>query len=182
MLQPEDIAFLAEKIAEDFLDNSVEITTRLLAQNKLEDFLRQIGRSDLITEATDSREPIVKSKKIAVYGERPNGCSERDLKEAAKMVGLEDTSCLELHLEYKDAKKADFERYRNNSDYCAIFIGAIPHSGRSMGDYNSVLSMLQHEEGFPKVIELRDSTGKLKLSTSTLQVGIAKLWSQGVTL
>jgi hypothetical protein len=182
MLQPEDIAFLSEKIAEDFLDNSVEITTRLLAQNELENFLRLIGRNDLITEAIDSREPIIKSKKIAIFGERPNGCSESNLKEAARMVGLEDTSCLEFHLDYKDAKKADFERYRNNSDYCAIFIGAIPHSCKSKGDYGSVLSMLQHEQGFPAVIELRDSTGKLKLSTSTLQVGIANLWSQEVSL
>ena len=114
MLQPEDIDFLAEKIAEDFLDNSVAITTQLLARNELENFLDLIGRKDLIAKAIESREPIVKSKKIAVFGERPNGCSESDLKEAARLVGLEDTSCLEFHLEYKDAKKMDFEKYKNN--------------------------------------------------------------------
>lgn len=61
-------------------------------------------------------------------------------------------------------------------------IGAIPHSGKSKGDYSSVLAMLQHEQGFSKVIELRDSIEKLKLSTSSLQAGIASLWSQGVSL
>lgn len=182
MLQPEDVDLLANEIAEDFVYNSIEITTRLLAQNELENFLRLIGRQDLINKAIDSREAVIKLKKIAIFGERPNGCSENDLKEAARMVGIEDTSCLEFHLEYKDAKKTDFEKFRNNSDYCAIMIGAIPHSGKSKGDYSSVLAMLQHEEGFPKVVELRDSIGKLKLSTSSLQAGIASLWSQGVSL
>lgn len=40
MPQPEDVDFLANEIVEDFVCNSIEITTRLLAQNGLENFLK----------------------------------------------------------------------------------------------------------------------------------------------
>ena len=96
------------------------------------------------------------------------------------MVGLRDADCLEFHYDYYDAKRADFEKFRDNPKYCAIMIGAIPHKCESTGDYSSVLAMLNHEEGFPTIIELRDSTGKLKLSTSSLQNGLRFLWGKGI--
>ena len=177
MLQAEDINYLSNEIAEDFLDNSVDIVSRLLAKNELEEFLELIGRKDLIMKAIDNREPAVMVKKLAIIGDRPNGCSENDLREAAKMVGLDNTYRLEFY-GFDEAKKMVMkDKFRNNPDYIAIMIGAIPHKGRSTGEYSSMLAMLQHEEGYPRIIELRNSIGELQLSTSSLQNGLRSLWA-----
>lgn len=180
MLQGEDIDYLSNEIAEDFLYNSTDIVSQLLAKNELEGFLELIGRKDLIYKAIENREPVIKTKKIAVIGDRPNGCSENDLRRAAEMVGLKNTSCLEFY-GFEEAKRMVMKnKFKNNTDYCAIMIGAIPHKGRSTGEYSSMLTMLQHEEGYPKIVELRSSIGKLKLSTSSLQNGLRSLWAEGI--
>lgn len=177
MLQAEDIDYLSNEVAEDFLYNSMDIVSRLLAKNELEAFLELIGRKDLIAKAIENREPGVRFKKIAIIGDRPNGCSENDLREAAKMVGLDNTYCLEFY-GFDEAKKMVMkDKFKNNPDYIAIMIGAIPHKCRSTGEYSSMLAMLQHEEGYPRIIELRNSIGELKLSTSSLQNGLRSLWA-----
>ena len=182
MLQAEDIDYLSNEVAEDFLYNSMDIVSRLLAKNELEAFLELIGRSDLIAKAIENREPVVMVKKIAIIGDRPNGCSENDLREAAKMVGLDNTYSLEFY-GFDEAKKMVMkDKFRNNPDYIAILIGAIPHKGRSTGEYSSMLAMLQHEEGYPKIVELRNSVGELKLSTSSLQNGLRSLWADMIKI
>lgn len=101
---------------------------------------------------------------------------EKERRETAESVGVSGDR-LELYLDYFDAKKINFEKYRNNPEYCATLLGPLPHSGKSKGDYSSIAAMLEHEPGFPRTILL--GRNGLKLTSNSLQVGLAQLASEG---
>ena len=113
--------------------------------------------------------PKIRTKKIVVIGQKA-GHSHDSIIKGAESVGLA-SDCLELHLEYSDGKKIDFEKYRHNHNYAAIIVGPMPHMGKSVGNYNSVADMLKHEPGFPPVVNLR------KFSINSLRSAFAYLFS-----
>ena len=173
-IQPEDLTALADRVAEAFLDDRESIISTLYAKGKLNDFLELVDMKKIANDITSAQK--VKSKKILVVGESSGG-TERDYKNAAMELGI-DPNDIELHLDFHDGKKMDFEKYKNNSNYCAIMVGPMPHNGKSQGDYSSVIAMLEHEEGYPKLVKLGRNV--LKLTVGSFQCGLAFLASEGI--
>jgi len=174
VVQVEDLTILADKVAEAFLDERESIISTLFAKGKLDEFLDLVGMKKIANEIAST--PKIKSKKIIVVGQSAGG-SERDYRMAAINMGV-DPNDLELYLNYYDGKKIDFEKYKNNPSYCAIMVGPMPHSGKSKGDYPSAVAMMEHEEGYPKIIKL--GRNGLKLTTQSFMYGLAQLASDGV--
>lgn len=174
MLDAADIGELSERVAELFIESSEAILSKLYANSKLSEFLELIDAKKIASEISSRPKDLI--QKIVVIGQTSGG-SEKVFRQTAESVGV-DGERLELHLNYRDAKKIDFEKYRNNPKYCAILLGPIPHSGKSKGDYSSIATMLEHEPGFPRTIPL--GKNGLKLSASSLQFGLAQLASEGI--
>lgn len=174
MLQAEHLQELSDKVAEDFLENSVEIISMIFAKGKIDEFLELTGQKHFKDEILSK--PKIVAKKILVIGQT-SGNSEKDFKTMAQNMGV-DPNSLELYLDYHDAKKINFEKFRNKPEYCAIMIGPMPHSGKSKGDYSSVVRMLEEEPGFPRIIKLGENG--LKLNITSFQKGICQLAMEGL--
>ena len=123
------------------------------------------------SENSEFLPPKLRTKKIVIIGQKAGHKTDSFIR-GAELIGLSGES-LELHLDYYDGKKLDFEKYRDNPDYAAILLGPMPHKGKGIGKYNSVADMLQHEPGFPQVIWLD------KLSVHAMQNAIRKLLANG---
>lgn len=169
-----DISELSERIAELFVDSSEAIVSKLYANSKLSEFLELIDAEKIANEITSRSKAII--QKILVIGQTSGG-SEKAFRKTAENVGVSGDR-LELYLDYFDAKKINFEKFRNNPEYCAILLGPLPHSGKSKGNYSSIAAMLEHEPGFPRTILL--GRNGLKLTANSLQIGLAQLAAEGV--
>lgn len=174
MVQVEHLTRLADKVAEEFLEDSEAIIANLYAKGKLDEFLDLVGMKKLAAEIASTS--TIRTKKIVVVGQSAGG-SERDYRLAATNMGVEPND-VEFYLDYYDGKKINFEKYKNNPDYCAIMVGPMPHNGKSKGEYPSVVAMMEHEEGYPKIVKL--GRNGLKLTTQSFMYGLAQLASEGI--
>lgn len=174
MVQVEDLTRLADRVADEFLENSEAIIADLYARGKLDEFLDIVKMQKIADEVASS--PSLKTKKIVVVGQS-SGASERDYRLAAENMGV-DPDSIEFYLNYDDGKKMRFEKYKDNKDYCAIMVGPIPHSGKSKGDYPSAVAMMEHEVGYPRIVKL--GKNGLKLTTQSFMFGLAQLAAEGI--
>lgn len=54
--------------------------------------------------------------------------------------------------DYCDAKNYQIQKMRNNNNYAAVIVAAIPHKTVSTGDFSSLVSALRNTPGYPSVI------------------------------
>ncbi len=88
-----------------------------------------------------------------------------------------DPDCFEF-LETGDMQRYDCERWKNNKNIAAIMVGAIPHSIRGLGDYNSLIDKLNSEkEWYPPFVELQNELGELKCTKSSFAKGLDRLFN-----
>ena len=173
MINPAYLPELSERVAEGFLEDYNSIIENIYARGLLDDFLEMTGLKYL--KNIESETPKIKTnKKIVVIGQKCGG-SKNDYIRAIHSVGLSENS-VELHLDYKDGKTINVDKYKNNPNYGAILFGPVPHSGKSKGEFNSVIDRVRREPGFPTVICLGGQG--LKLTTSSLKAGLAEVLSE----
>ena len=174
MIAPDYLPELSEKIAEEFVYNPDSIVANLYAQGKLEEFLEITGLKYLKNAIIET--PKIVAKKFVVIGEKC-GKHANDYKNLISSMGLPLESA-ELYLEYDDSKKHNFEKYRNNPSYGAIFFGAIPHKNKDNDGYKNIITKMKREPGYPKIYLLGDGN-HLKLTIHSLQYAIAQALSEG---
>lgn len=78
---------------------------------------------------------------------------------------------VELHLGYQEAKSFSFRSIRYNPNYRLILFGPVPHSAEGKQDKSSIISQIENDDGYPKVIRLIDSHS-LKITKTTLKRAI----------
>ncbi len=160
-----DVAELFEiegSIRDYFNDHIEEIISKLNRIGKLEVFLDLIGCRELLGQSKEYCQP--KNGKIIVIGaSKP---SQENLEIAAGKLGISKTR-FEFFLEYDASVRFAFRKAKWSTQYSAIMVGPMPHSGTSKGDYDSVISALEHDEGYPPVIRMGTTPGQLKITTSS---------------
>ena len=57
--------------------------------------------------------------------------------------------------------------------YSAVLVGPMPHSGTTKGDFSSIKSAIENEEGFPPIVRL--GTNGLKISKSDFRIKLQEL-------
>lgn len=72
---------------------------------------------------------------------------------------------------YHELKNYDIKNYENSTKYDCIFIAQSPHSGRGIGESNSIVHELK-KGNYPPCIELRTKSNKLFLTLSAFRNGI----------
>ncbi len=80
----------------------------------------------------------------------------------------------DLHLDYSKNKRFSLDAIRWNSTYSGILIGPIAHKIVDLGSFTSPLQKLR-EEGYPPVSEIRQKSGNLKLTKTSLRSAIESL-------
>lgn len=153
-------------------DNFEGILSKLNRTEQLDSFLNLIGMSELAGNAVDD---AVRYGKILVVGQTD---VEKDkLLAVAKTYGIEKDR-FEFVLNYKDPKTYNFRKTQWSSNYSCILAGPMPHSGSAKGDYSSILSALESEKGYPRVIRM--GTNELKITKSSFRTTIEYILSQKV--
>ena len=166
----DELQDLEESIKAELQDNLLHILSTLNRTGQLEEALRLWGLEHLIN--TDTGYHAYKSGKILVFGETK--LKANVLQAIAEKLGV-DKSRLELYLDYNDAKRYHFEHIKWSPKYSAILFGPCPHSGVSKSEYGSIISSLEHEQGYPPVIRM--GLEELKITKNGFERTLSKLIS-----
>lgn len=160
-----DIAELIEleEIIRNVLDEQLEeILTKLNRKDQLELFLSLIGMSELLG-SNEAAEKFLDGT-IIVIGQ--SDVDKEKLSAVAKNLGFE-KSRFEFYLDYNDAKTFDFKKIQWSDKYSCILVGQMPHSGYVKGDYSSIITALERQDGYPPVV--RVGVKGLKITKSSFK-------------
>lgn len=94
----------------------------------------------------------------------------------AKSVGIE-KSRLVFETDYSKFKRLNISKYQYNDDYDLILVGAVPHSTTDKGYYSSIITRMETEDGFPRVIRM--GTNQLKVTLSNFKQAINEYIESG---
>lgn len=140
-------------------ENFVSILTTLNRSERLDDFFEMIGMPNPF-----NRERVWKPSKhgkVVVLGQ--SSISKTDMLVSAGKMGF-DKSRFEFHLNYDEMKNMRIDNYKYKDCYCAILAGPMPHSGTGKGDFSSIITALENEEGYPHVIRMGENGLKITKS------------------
>lgn len=68
---------------------------------------------------------------------------------------------------YKEAVCFNYIKLKNSKKYSDIIVGPLPHKGNDIGEYSSIITMLERDQSFPNVIRATTSN-ELKLTKNSL--------------
>ncbi len=140
---------IEDSLKKVFDDELLQIISMLNRKNQLEEFLKMIGHQDLIPGKQIFQ--ATKQGTIIVVG--ASDVKQNHLEGVVKEVGL-DKNRFEFYLEYEDGIDRKVKSWQYNFNISAILVGPMPHSGEAKGDYGSVISALEQEDGYPPVFRL----------------------------
>lgn len=148
------------------------VTAKIMLANRTEilgELLRGWGLQDLIeTESVYDTDP--KGKIVVIAGSE---VKEKELLGVVKSLGF-DKSRFEFCLEYEKTKMYNYKKLRYNPNYRVVMFGAVPHSSKGKNDSGSVISEMQTNEGYPRVVALSDGNCA-KLTKSNFKEALQKL-------
>lgn len=159
MLNVEELFELEENIKKELDDHLIAALSRMNRSGQLEEFLRLLGMEHLLQK--ESGYEVYKTGKIIVIGQ--SDVKSDILLSIAKQLGL-DKNRFELYLDYEDAKSFNFRKVQWKPTYSLLMVGPMPHSGSGKGDYGSIISALESEDGYPPVVRL--GSNGLKITKS----------------
>lgn len=133
----------------------------------LERYLSSIGMANLYPRKNYTLYDTNPNGKILIIGD--SRISEREIYGIMKEFGISKER-VEL-LSYDEAKRYSFRTIQYNANYRLILFGPIPHSGKGKQDKASIISQVENNDGYPKVVRLYDSHG-LKITKSSLKNAI----------
>lgn len=173
LLGIEELSELEELLRAEINSNLIEIITRLNRTDRLEELLELLGLDYLLK--SDNGYRVFKSGKIIIIGY--TDVKAEVLMSVAKALGIAKDR-FEFYLEYEDAKKFNFRNIQWQPSYSAVLVGPMPHSGASKGDYSSVISAIESEEGYPPVIRM--GSNALKITKSDFKCKLQEMISAGI--
>lgn len=170
------------KINEDqFFDIAAEAASLLFKnlkaayrEDRLDDLLRKYGMEGLIPRNQFGYDTNWDGKLLIIGDSR---ISSDIIYGITKNIGLNPEQ-VEVFLEYDLIEKYNFKNLQYNPTYRLVLCGPMPHSNTSTGDYSNPISMMEQEEGFPRVIRL-GGTQDLKITKSNLKITIKEQIANG---
>lgn len=110
--------------------------------------------------------------KILILGVRNGGLKSKDISGIFKKARLKDRYEI---VEYDDLTNFDISTLENSTQYTDVFIGAVPHKMRGIGDTNNPVQTLidGSETIYPKIHKLMTGS-ELKITKKNLTDAIAQ--------
>ncbi|EJR75571.1 hypothetical protein IK7_05325 [Bacillus cereus VD156] len=144
--------------------------------NRLKSYLHSIGMGDLFPEEKDDhRFESYRDGKILIIG--GNEVKPQDILGALKSLGIPKEQ-VELCLGYDKAKKYQYSKLQYNPKYRIVLFGPIPHSVAGKGEYSSIITYLESEEGFPRIVRLT-ANKELKMTKSSIKFAVNEFLHTG---
>lgn len=141
----------------------------------LDDFLHTIGYSSR-KEYPDTFESFPDGK-VVIIGESQISREVVDMIATKAGIGK---SRLECCLQYEHIKSFNFSKLQYQPEkYSLILMGPMPHKVSDLGNYSSMRSKLNRENGYPPVLYLDDGNHKPKITKRILQDAFAKAIQKG---
>ncbi len=161
------------KITKDrLLDIIVEASHRLHLDLRrahetggLQEYLYGIGMGDLYPKDEISLHETNPDGVILVFGD--SSIKDREIIGIMKDLGI-NKDRIELHLGYDEIKRFQFKNIQYKPKYRLILFGPVPHSGEGKQEKSSIISQLESDDGYPKIIRLTDGHG-LKITKNNLR-------------
>lgn len=168
-----ELADLESKIKDLLDDRLLPALTKLNRVGRLDELLNLLDMPELMQSNQIYQAP--KNGKILVIGQCD--IKQNVLTAVAQSIGL-DKSRFEFELEYNSAKTYNFKKLQYNPLYSVILVGPMPHSGIIKGDSGSIISSLEKEEGYPRIVRLGKKS--LKISKTEFKQTLLKLMNDGL--
>lgn len=131
----------------------------------LEEYLSEIGMADLYPVEGTPLYDTYPNGKILIVGD--SRVKEQEICGIMKELGI-DKDRLELMLDYNKAKSYPFRNLQYNPAYRLILFGPVPHSGEGKQDKSSIITQIENDDGYPKVIRINDAHG-MKITKSSVR-------------
>lgn len=163
MLDTEELLELEDNLKTEFSNNLTFILTSLNRNEKLYEFLDLINLTNLIQSDSYLHH---KNGKIVILGD--SQIKQKDIYGIIREYNISKNR-IEFNLDYYDAKNYDFRKLQYEPKYSLILVGPMPHSVNHRGDYNSIISKLENESGYPPVIRIEDKSSNLKFSKTSFK-------------
>ena len=109
-----------------------------------------------------------KQKKVLIIG--GTKVKDKDIKGIAKTYGIS-SDRLDLHLDFMEIKGFDISELQYSNKYDCILIGPIPHKTPNIGNYDSMISMLENERNYPPFQKITTKRGDLKITKESIKKG-----------
>jgi hypothetical protein len=139
---------------------------RAYKSGNLEGYLSSIGMRDLYPSKDET---IIYDTnpdgKIIIFGD--SRIKDHEIYGCLKELGISKDR-IELQTSYEKIKKYPFRNIQYNPNYRLILFGAIPHSGEGKQDKSSIITQVEDDDGYPKVIRLTDGH-RLKITKTNLK-------------
>lgn len=162
-----------EELTELQIEASNRLSRRIRNANRfgeLKEYLTMIDMADLYpSDSTEYYDTDPGGKVLIIGG---SSIKEREIYGITKTLGLDKTR-IELELGYNENKTYQFNKLRYNTNYRLVLVGPLPHNTTNTNGYSSVITMLETENYYPKVIRLEDSNG-LKVTKTNLSDTLIK--------
>ena len=162
MLGLDELDRLESLLQREMPNRWTEVITRLNRTGELSQLVDLLGISSKV-KAVDDYTPL-RSGKILVIG--GSNVKEKELYAIGRDLGIE-KSRFELYLDYKEIQKFNFRKIQYQPKYSLVLVGPMPHSTTGKGDFDSTITALECEPGYPPVIRL--GKNQLKISKSDLK-------------
>lgn len=159
---------LLDIIAEASYRLHIEIKKSFKSGN-IEEYLKNIGMEDIYPDEESLLYDTNPDGKILIVGD--GMIKENIIYGCLKDIGIP-SDRVEVKLGYKTIKNMSFKSLQYNPAYRLILFGAVPHSGKGKEDKSSIITQIESDEGYPKVIRLTDSHG-LKMTKTSLKEAVA---------
>jgi hypothetical protein len=174
--------YLTKKINFSMKINSLILRLKMANQKAVDE--QNFNKKDFINSLSDVEITAIPEAKVEIDFQ-----IEQDIKinnDKSKIIIIGDTAIneniilgiakeygyakyqIEIHSDYTKIKSRDFDFIKYNSNYIGIIVGPVPHSSKSSGEYSSLLSKLESEQGYPKVSRALAS-GALKITKTSLK-------------
>lgn len=123
-------------------------------------------------ETTNSRKVFYENAKILIIGLGGNSIKSKDINGIFKNARLKDRFDI---VHYEEATNYDIRKLEHTNVYSDVFIGAVPHKMKGMGDESSALLKLEKgsEDIYPKIHVLRKENGEYGITKRSLNEAIA---------
>lgn len=117
--------------------------------------------------------PYFSDAKILVLG--ASCISIKDINEVVQEHGM-DMDQFDFKLEYDKKEYFDLNKLKGNVNYKAVLIGPVPH--KNLGKYaasSGIQEMKNRPDLYPRVIEVKNNQGELKITRSSFSEALNKL-------
>lgn len=162
-----DILFDIMAEASQRLHSEIRQAYRL---DELESYLEKIGMKDLFPKEKKPLYDTLPDGKILIVGDTK--LKENVISGCLKEFAI-DKDRIDMRLGYDEAKNIEFKTFQYNPNYRLILFGPVPHSGKGKEEKSSIITQLETDDGYPKIIRLTDGNS-LKMTKTNLKNAIKK--------